>query len=254
MRTRRHTSLTIGAAVACLACAVALAIPATPQPPLPSTPVAVQPQSASAATQSAAPIMQVRQNLNSVLARREFQRLQKGPDPLQQMRQAILEWIVERLSRVAAYGGRNPWITRVLEAGGILVPAVLLAWWTLIRLRREKAIPTPRPEPEPWAPSAREWQRWLQEAEELARQAQWREAIHHTYWAAISRLEAGGLWSADRARTPREYLALLRRENALRPDLLRLTRSFERIWYGTAPASEQQYKEARVWTDKLVSR
>ena len=59
------------------------------------------------------------------------------------------------------------------------------------------------------APSAREWQLWLKDAQAMAAKGQWREAIHFIYWASIARLESRRLWPADRARTPREYLALL---------------------------------------------
>jgi hypothetical protein len=94
----------------------------------------------------------------------------------------------------------------------------------------------------------------MQEAEAFAQQQRWREAVHHVYWAAISRLESSGLWPADRARTPREYLRLLRADHSLQTDLRGLTRSFERIWYGHRPAGEQQYREARAWMDRLVPR
>jgi len=196
----------------------------------------------------------VRGNLNAVLAQREFRRIQQQPNLLQQAAIAVLEWIVEHLSKVAAFGGRNPWIARLLEATAITVPCVLLLWWGMVRMRRQAALPPPAEPVAPSAPSAREWQRWMQEAEAFAQQQRWREAVHHVYWAAISRMEAHGLWPADRARTPREYLALLRAGHSLQADLRGLTRSFERIWYGHRPAEEQQYREARAWMDRLVPR
>jgi hypothetical protein len=196
----------------------------------------------------------VRANLNAVLSEREFQRIHHEPNPLERAKRALLDWILRRISRVAAYGGRNPWIAKLLEWGGILVPGVLLCWWVFGRLREQSATPVPAKSPEPWAPSAREWQVWMREAELFARQQRWREAVHHTYWAAICRLEASGLWPADRTRTPREYLALLRQDNSLRPDLQQLTRSFEHIWYGNALAGERQYREVCSWTEKLVAR
>jgi len=211
-------------------------------------------QASPASPASAMPIDPVRRNLNAVLAEHQFQRIGRPPNLLQRAEQALLQWIIERLSRVAAYGGRNPWIARLLEGGAIAVPCVLLLWWAMVRMRRQAALESAPAPPAPTAPSAREWQRWMQEAEAFAQQQRWREAVHHVYWAAISRLEAHGLWPADRARTPREYLALLRADHSLQPDLRGLTRSFERIWYGHRPAEEQQYCEARAWMERLVPR
>jgi len=198
------------------------------------------------------PSPQVRANLSSILAERRFQRIQQDPGLLRRAYVAILNWLFERLGRVAAYGGRNPWIAHLLEYAAILVPCVLLAWWVMVRLRKQAAAPRAAQAAAPTAPSAREWQRWLEDAERFAQHSQWREAVHHVYWAAISRLESHGLWPADRARTPREYLALLRSNHTIEPDLRGLTRSFELIWYGNRPVAEEQYRDARARMDNLV--
>ena len=81
----------------------------------------------------------------------------------------------------------------------------------------------------------------------------WREAIHFVYWAAISRLESKRLWPADRARTPREYLALVAPDDSRRDNLAALTRSFERTWYGGRPAGEGDYRAAEALAAALIS-
>ena len=211
-------------------------------------------QDAESASEPAPSTAAARANLTSVLAMHRFQRYQQDPSLLTRAWAALLQWLWKRLSSVAAYGGRNPWIAHLLEALAIAAPCVLLAWWVLMEVRKQPGLPQ-RSEPvAAQAPSAREWQRWLEEADAFARASQWREAIHHVYWAAISRLEAHGLWPADRARTPREYLALLGEGHVLKPELRSLTRSFEVIWYGHRPAAEEQYHEARARMEKLVPR
>jgi hypothetical protein len=210
--------------------------------------------SQSSPAAAAAPVAQVRGNLNTILSERRFQRIQQEPNVLQRAWVALLNWIFERLNKVVAYGGENPWIAHILEAVAICIPCVLLAWWVMVRLRRQAALPRSTQAVAPTAPSAREWQRWLADAEAFAHAGRWREAVHHVYWAAISRLEAHGLWPADRARTPREYLRLLRAGHALEPDLRGLTRSFELIWYGNRPAAAEQYRDARACMEKLVPR
>jgi hypothetical protein len=94
---------------------------------------------------------------------------------------------------------------------------------------------------------------WLEDARRCAASGQWREAIHFVYWAAISRLESRRLWPADRARTPREYLALVAAEDPRRPGLSQLTGAFERFWYGGRPAAESDYRNAENLASALMS-
>ena len=72
------------------------------------------------------------------------------------------------------------------------------------------------------------------------------------YWAAISRLESRRLWPADRARTPREYLALVAQEDPRKPGLSQLTGAFERFWYGGREAGESDYKNAENLASSLI--
>jgi hypothetical protein len=92
----------------------------------------------------------------------------------------------------------------------------------------------------------------MEDARRAAAAGLWREAIHFTYWAAISRLESKRLWPADRARTPREYLALVASDDPRRPGLATLTGSFERVWYGGRPAAESDYRNAEQIASALI--
>ena len=96
----------------------------------------------------------------------------------------------------------------------------------------------------PGAPSAREWQLWLRDAQATAAEGEWREAIHFLYWASISRLESRRLWPADRARTPREYLGCSAAPIRARPRSRRLRASFERTWYGGREAQAADFNAA----------
>jgi len=107
--------------------------------------------------------------------------------------------------------------------------------------------------PAPGAASARDWQLWLEDAQRAANSGLWREAIHFVYWAAISRLESRRLWPADRARTPREYLALVDAGDPRKPGLSQLTHTFERVWYGGRDAGESDYKSAENLATALIS-
>jgi hypothetical protein len=107
--------------------------------------------------------------------------------------------------------------------------------------------------PAPGAASARDWQLWLEDARNAASSGLWREAIHFLYWAAISRLESRRLWPADRARTPREYLALVAPEDPRKIGLSQLTSTFERFWYGGREAGEGDYRNAEDLASSLIA-
>lgn len=184
-----------------------------------------------------------RRLLNSILAGKQFHNVGDSS-----ARERFLEWFANVLdhlfSKLVQLGARSPWIALALRAlllGGVCAGLV----WALIRIERRSRI---KLDPEPMAvsgaPSAREWQLWLADANTMAEQDLWREAIHFLYWAAIARLESRGLWPVDRARTPREYLSLLPASDARRPNLANLTRSFERTWYGGRQADLADYEAA----------
>ncbi len=166
----------------------------------------------------------------------------------------LLSWLFRRLSRMVDGGHRSAWLipafwlTLALLAGGSLL------WWYRRQLHRA-GVPAARTETrKPLNVQPREWERWLAEAEALAGRADWREAIHALYWAAITRLEAQGRWSRDRARTPREYLALLPHASLQGGDLALLTRSLEQTWYGSHGAGASDFEAARAAFARLEAR
>jgi hypothetical protein len=150
------------------------------------------------------------------------------------------------IGTLAGLGGKArwlPWLLLGLLIGGVLIALV----WSLIQIERRSRIRLiPETSGMDGAPSAREWQLWLKDAQDAAAGGLWREAIHFLYWAAISRLESRRMWPADRARTPREYLLLLPRTDTRRDHLTTLTRSFERTWYGGRQAALADYETARA--------
>ena len=143
---------------------------------------------------------------------------------------------------------------RLLVIGFILAVCVGLVLF-LIRLERKGRVRLgPDSEaPAPGSASARDWYLWQQDAQKAAAAGLWRDAIHLIYWAAISRLESWRLWPADRARTPREYLALVDGDDGRKPGLTALTGSFERTWYGGRAAAEADYRRAESIATALIN-
>ncbi len=164
------------------------------------------------------------------------------------------DWLNNLLASAVRASARAPWLGRALVWGFIGAVCVALVWG-LLQLERRwriRLVPEDRG-PAPGAASAIPWQLWLEDARRAAAAGLWREAIHFLYWAAISRLESKRLWPADRARTPREYLALVASDDPRHPGLATLTGSFERVWYGGRPAGESDYRRAEQITSALIS-
>ncbi len=201
---------------------------------------------------TAPPHTQERAVMQQVLSQPEFRDLQPS------VRDSVLEkfgnWLNRLFQSAANLKARSAWVGRALVWGFILAVCVALVW-SLLRLERRWRVQlTPDLDrPAPGAASARDWQLWLEDARDAASSGLWREAIHFLYWAAISRLESRRLWPADRARTPREYLALVASEDPRRPGLSQLTSTFERFWYGGRNAGEGDYKNAEALASTLIA-
>jgi Domain of unknown function (DUF4129) len=194
-----------------------------------------------------------RETMKQVLAGREFRNLHQASES-----DAILEklgnWLNKFFANVDKLRTRSAWVGRVLVWGFFLAIAIGLAWALMQMERRWRVRLIPQTySPAPEAASARDWQLWLADARNAAAAGLWREAIHFVYWASISRLESRRLWPADRARTPREYLALVAPEDPRQPGLASLTGSFERTWYGGREAGEGDYRAAETLASGLIS-
>jgi hypothetical protein len=198
---------------------------------------------------------QERNTMKQILEGREFSDLEEPS-----LRDAILErlsnWLNWLLQRFAQLSARAAWAGPVIVWGFILAVCAGLVWGLMQLERRWRVQVTPEDLPAAGAASARDWQLWLDDASKAAAAGRWREAIHFLYWASISRLESRRLWPADRARTPREYLALVAANDPNDPrrvGLATLTESFERIWYGGRAAGEREYRQAEDLANGLIS-
>jgi hypothetical protein len=194
-----------------------------------------------------------RAKMQEVLAGREFRGL-KQADARDSLMERVNRWLNRLFEGVDKLRTRSAWIGRSLIWSFLLAVGVGLAWMLLqlerrwrIRLLPENDVPAPD------AASARDWQLWMADAREAAGLGLWREGIHFLYWAVISRLESKRLWPADRARTPREYLALVAPDDGRRPGLASLTSVFERTWYGGREAHEADYRRAEELAGNLIA-
>jgi hypothetical protein len=189
--------------------------------------------------------------LTAILAGKDYKALIAKPTLRQRLLETLESWVERVLGKLAAAGARAKWIGITAEVAFILALCLALAWF-LIRLERQGRIAAASGfAPASGAASARDWQLWLEDARQAAARLAWRDAIHLLYWASISRLESSGLWPADRARTPREYLTLLAPESQQHPTLNALTRTFERTWYAGHPATQSDFQQAEQLAARL---
>jgi Domain of unknown function (DUF4129) len=191
--------------------------------------------------------------MQQVLAGRDFSGLEET-NPKDSELEKVGGWLNRVLESAMKASARAPWLGRALVWAFIIAVCVGLIWG-LLQLERRwriRLVPEDRG-PAPGAASAISWQLWLEDARRAAAAGLWREAIHFIYWASISRLESKRLWPADRARTPREYLALVDPQDPRRPSLATLTGSFERVWYGGREAAESDYQRAEQIASALIA-
>ena len=196
---------------------------------------------------------QVRATMKQVLSGSEYANLETTT-PKDSAFEKVGNWLNSLLDSAMRASARAPWLGRALVWAFILGLCVALVWGLLQLERRWRIRLVPEDHtPAPGAASAIPWQVWLEDARRAAAAGLWREAIHFMYWASISRLESKRLWPADRARTPREYLALVAAEDPRKAGLTTLTGSFERIWYGGRAAGESDYQHAERIASALIS-
>jgi hypothetical protein len=188
-----------------------------------------------------------------ILERREYRRVHL-PGAEESLRDRVNAFIVRILRKIFGKAGEHIADMRVLADfivwGLLLAAAAAMLFWLrralLQATHAEMQISGIHSE---WV-SARPPEEWLKDAREAAGRGEYRLAVRFAYWGGISALERAGAWKPDRARTPREYLSLVRgsqHENTLGS----LTRRFERVWYAKQPATEADFAECMKGVEEL---
>ena len=181
--------------------------------------------------------------LRAILARPEFRQVH-GPTWLDRLAEGVRKMLIALLERPAARTSvqeRIAWFLRLLlwavlicAAGGLLVWML----WLLLRRSSTRILKLGVPEPLP-APS---WPQLMEAARKAGATGEYRQAIRLAYLAAIHRLQDLNFWRVDPARTHREYLRMVRREQPEHAPLALLTWQFELTWYGSQPATSDDFQ------------
>jgi hypothetical protein len=164
--------------------------------------------------------------------------------------QAVLDWFERFWPRPRRPRDPSaPAATSLTTAALVTVVAVglaLLAFHALRRWRREPeqdSAPGPASSSRDADPLSREADEWERYARELAAAGRAREAIRAVYHAVLMTLFRAGVLHHQKGRTNWEYVARLGPEAAARPGFMRLTRAFDREWYGRDRSSLEAFAE-----------
>jgi hypothetical protein len=163
----------------------------------------------------------------------------------------MMEWLQRLFEGVVRVGTAAPWIGTLLEWICYVGAAVGLLFFLLRNVARQRlrvALGDGALKASAWESEAEDWAKG---AAKHAEAAEWREAVHCLYWAAIVLLESRRAWRHNPTRTPREYVRLLQPGSAQQMGLRTLTQIFERVWYGLRDAEAGEYAEARALYERL---
>ena len=174
---------------------------------------------------------------------------------------AAAEWIADRLRdlwrwlrklwpRAPAEGGAGSGavsVTLVVVALVVIVLSVL----AVHTIRRSPppsldaaAAPAPgHADDDPLSRQANEWEAY---ARELAAAGRRREAVRAWYHAVLSSLFRAGLLEPRKGRTNWEHVARLSPQIRWRAEFVRMTRDFEREWYGRDESSLEALRECQT--------
>ena len=185
--------------------------------------------------------------LAATLATPEFQRAQSS-NRIEQLKARIAEWILRLFTRLfgGAIGSSTLAKAFAWIAGAIALIALTM-WLARVMTRRVPATRLELDQAPPRAP-ARDW---ALRALTAARGGDLREAVRCGYHAAVLRLDEQGVWTIDESRTPREYMRLLRGDDARRVALGDLTRRFEQVWYGCRTATNDDARHVAEHLERL---
>jgi hypothetical protein len=172
--------------------------------------------------------------LQEVLARPEFQpQAPRQPSWFQ-------EWLNEQLSRIGLRNVRLPNLNWAITLVGVMVLAAVVFFF--IRTLRANLVSRQDLE-EAINGGKLSSSSALKQAQQLAAGADYRSAVRYLYLAAVLSLDERGLLRFDKALTNREVLRQTSTHAQLKSELRPVVETFDQVWYGLQPISDEQYHE-----------
>ncbi|HVE72901.1 MAG TPA: DUF4129 domain-containing protein [Thermoanaerobaculia bacterium] len=163
----------------------------------------------------------------------------------------LLDWLLDLLPRrrpqESSASVAMRWTVFVIVAL-IVIVVLVLAVGVLRRSRAasDETVQSSAPpigskaDEDPLSRGATEWERY---AVDLAKAGRFREAIRAWYHAVLVTCYAAGILHFRKGRTNWEYVASLGPAVEWRPEMIELTRGFEREWYGSLHSTPEAAEE-----------
>ena len=189
---------------------------------------------------------------------RELPLIERVAQSLEEMREWIgkqldkfLDWLFDlfpkRRPKESAASLTMRWIVFVVVAL-IVIVVLVLAVSVLRRSRaaKDETVQSSAPplgskaDEDPLSRGATEWERY---AVDLVKAGRFREAIRAWYHAVLVTCYAAGILHFRKGRTNWEYVASLGPAVEWRPEMIELTRRFEREWYGSLHSTQEAADE-----------
>ena len=196
------------------------------------------------------------QSARAVLARAEFA---SDPLPSPTWVDKLAAWLDRvfrpRSPQISSGPSINPYVIRgiLLVIAGAAFAVLVAVLVQAIGRREARRKPLALDEEEAVLVEARDTDSLLALAEQQAKAGDYRRAFRLVYLASLVALDTGGVLHFDRSKTNWEYLRAMRAAGrgdvyaALTP----LTREFDQVWYGFAPADASHYARALAQYEAL---
>ena len=185
--------------------------------------------------------------LQTVLARPEFQYEEDDPNWFERQWERFLGWIFDLLGR--GDGGLSTiWGYVAAGAAGIIVLLVIGYWLRSLSGQFSAEINLPATSDADYDLSAGDA---LDRAETLAGGGDYREAVRYLYLSTLLSLDEKGMLRFDRSKTNREYLRQVSGSD-FAPTLGSVIDVFDRVWYGFQPIDKDTYATYATQVEELV--
>lgn len=208
----------------------------------------------AAATQADAESKATRERLQRILARAEYQPEEKQESAIQAWLRRIQQRIRDLLGKFflkdSSASGPSPGSLQALRWLIIAALIASLGWAAVLFLRRFQLRQAKLKEEDETETREILGEQFdadvtaddlIKTAAEMARRGEYRLAIRRTYLALLYELEQRGKLQLHRAKTNRDYLGELKKERYLYSPVATLTNNYERVWYGHAAATMEDY-------------
>jgi len=194
-----------------------------------------------------------RELLQRILARPEYQPEERKESAIKRWFDKLLE-AIDRFFSSLSFGGRSgrgpsPLTLLLLRVLSFAVVAAAITFGAITLVRRLRRRPKREKEAGPREVLGEQIEGdvtaedLIKQAAELARAGEFRTAIRRAYLALLYELERRGKLRLHRSKTNHDYLRALSGERHLYPSVAHLTGTFERVWYGHARATAEDYSD-----------